>query len=42
MGRSFFEVVENFNETTLEYVNKWKCSSGNTEKLKVVIIKEDT
>jgi hypothetical protein len=22
----FFEVAENFYETSLEYVNKWKCS----------------
>jgi H2-forming N5,N10-methylenetetrahydromethanopterin dehydrogenase-like enzyme len=24
----FFEVVENFYETSLEYVNKWKSSSS--------------
>jgi hypothetical protein len=28
----FFEIVENFYETSLEYVNKWQCSLGNTEK----------
>jgi hypothetical protein len=36
----FFEVVENFYETSLEYVNKWKCSLGNTEKLKWVLLRK--
>jgi hypothetical protein len=34
----FFEVVENFYETSLECVNKWKCSLGNTEKFKWVLL----
>jgi hypothetical protein len=36
----FFEVVENFYETSLEYVNKWKCSLGNTEKCKWVLLRK--
>jgi hypothetical protein len=36
----FFEVAENFYETSLEYVNKWKCSLGNTEKFKWVLLRK--
>jgi hypothetical protein len=36
----FFEVVENFYETCLEYVKKWKCSLGNTEKFKWVLLRK--
>ena len=36
----FFEVVENFYETSLENVNKWKCSLGNTEKFKWVLLRK--
>jgi hypothetical protein len=36
----FFEVVENFYETSLEYVNKWKCSLGNTKKFKWVLLRK--
>jgi hypothetical protein len=36
----FFEVVENFYETSLEYVNKRKCSLGNTEKFKWVLLRK--
>jgi hypothetical protein len=34
----FFEVDENFYETNLEYVDKWKCRLGNTERLKWVLL----
>jgi hypothetical protein len=40
MKLSFFEVVENFYETSLEYVNKWKCSLGNSEKFKWMLLKK--
>jgi hypothetical protein len=36
----FFRVLENFYETSLEYVNKWKCSLGNTEKFKWVLLRK--
>jgi hypothetical protein len=36
----FFEVAENFYETSLENVNKWKCSLGNTEKFKWVLLRK--
>jgi hypothetical protein len=36
----FFEVVENFYETNLEYVNRWKCSLGNIEKFKRVLLRK--
>jgi hypothetical protein len=35
-----FEVVENFYAISLEYVNKWKGSLGNTEKLKWVLLRK--
>jgi hypothetical protein len=35
----FFGVVENFYKTSLEYVNKWKCSLGNTDKFKWVLLR---
>jgi hypothetical protein len=38
--RLFFEVVENFYETSLEYANKWMCSVGNTEKFKWVLLRK--
>jgi hypothetical protein len=36
----FFDVVESFYITSLEYVNKWKCSLGNTEKFKWVLVRK--
>jgi hypothetical protein len=34
----FFEVVEDFYGTSLDCVNKWKCSLGNTEKFKWMLL----
>jgi hypothetical protein len=34
MRLNFFEVVQNFYETSLQYVSNWKCSLGNSEKFK--------
>lgn len=28
---NFWDVVENFYETSLEFINKWKCSMGSLE-----------
>jgi hypothetical protein len=35
-----FEVVQNFCQTSLKYINKWKCSLGNTEKFKWVLLRK--
>jgi hypothetical protein len=35
-----FEVVENFYAISLEYVNKWKCNLGNSEKFKWVLLRK--
>ena len=34
----FFEVVESFYDTSLQYANKWICSSGNADKLKWILL----
>ena len=36
----FFEVVNNFFETSLDYVKKWKCSLRNTEKFKWALLRK--
>lgn len=36
----YTEAAENFYETSLEYINKWKCSLGNNEKFKWVLLRK--
>lgn len=36
----YTEAVEKFYETSLEYVNEWKCSLGNKEKFKWVLLRK--
>ena len=34
----FFEVVESFYDTSLQYADKWICSLGNTDKFKWILL----
>ena len=35
---NFFEVVESFYDTSLQYAVKWICSLGNTDKFKWILL----
>ena len=37
---NFFEVVESFYDTSLQYADKWICSLGNTDKFKWILLKK--
>ena len=34
----FFEVVESFYDTSLQYADKWMCSLGNTDRFKWILL----
>lgn len=37
---AFLKVIKHFYETSLEYINKWKCSLGNAEQFKWVLLRK--